>query len=87
MNKYEKAYKQLHRMILNDYSMGSRIINDFNPLKELVERTTPKKYYNPPTQGYIDYECPNCHKYLCSNERKTHYKYCYRCGQALDWSD
>ena len=33
-------------------------------------------------KGTTVYECPNCKKWIS----KT-YKYCYACGQALDWSD
>ena len=85
MNKYEKAYKQLYRMIVNDYSMGARIINDFDSLKELVERATPKKVvkrnrnYCPKCDGIITINTDRC---FCNNLHNSE-----PCGQALDWSE
>ena len=85
MNKYIKALEDIGLYWNSGYNVdGDTAIKD---LKELVERATPMKTYNPLTQGFIDYECHKCNKYICSNERKRHIKFCPSCGQALDWSD
>ena len=50
-----------------------------------------------PTKGSIKYLssytddppvllCPNCQEHI-PTEGCNFYKYCYKCGQALDWSD
>ena len=55
-------------------------------LQELVERATPKKPIKSEEQDirYVTkYECPNCHQYFTGKISK----YCYHCGQALDWSE
>jgi hypothetical protein len=40
---------------------------------------------------YHDYACPSCGQYICPEPAKENYesimKFCYVCGQALDWSD
>lgn len=66
-------------------------------LDELVEKATPKKpidctKYGKYSKGFFeghnetlrDLRCPNCKKKV----RLVHkYKYCAKCGQALDWGD
>ena len=32
--------------------------------------------------GTTIYKCPNCNEFISRT-----YDYCYKCGQALDWSD
>ena len=33
-------------------------------------------------EGTTVYRCPNCNEFISRT-----YDYCYKCGQALDWSD
>ena len=33
-------------------------------------------------KGTTIYKCPNCNEFISRT-----YDYCYKCGQALDWSD
>ena len=33
-------------------------------------------------EGTTVHKCPNCNEFISRT-----YKYCYKCGQALDWSD
>ena len=55
--------------------------------KEALEKQIPKK---PIEDGYYDEPCvcPNCGSNVI-NEADNDYRFncCYRCGQALDWSD
>ena len=58
-----------------------------------IEKQIPKKPKKKEENQYSTYyDCPCCGGYLmskidgelcCGQE----YEYCYRCGQALDWSD
>ena len=54
---------------------------------DALEKQMPKK---PIEDGYYDLPCacPNCGSNV-ANEADNDYqfKYCYHCGQALDWSD
>lgn len=56
-----------------------------------IEKQIPKKPL--PTKGAADMfganeplwgegECPNCKHYI-----RLPHKYCYKCGQAIDWSE
>lgn len=48
--------------------------------KQIPKKTTEREYV---PNGTLVYGCcPNC-SYLTKN----HFKYCAKCGQALDWSD
>ena len=88
MTKYEKALKNFEEELINMYGCDEGNMDiDLTLIKELVERATPKKPYNPPTQGFIDFDCPRCYKYICTNERKRSINFCPNCGQALDWSE
>lgn len=76
---------------------------DYETLKELVERATPKKpeYYSEEKDGYWSgdvyfkggttecWECPSCGSFICyvDEENICGDDYCPTCGQALDWSD
>ena len=59
--------------------------------REVLEKQTPKKPL--PTKAATDMlgaddplwgegECPNCEHYI-----RLPHKYCYKCGQAIDWSE
>lgn len=51
---------------------------------EALEKRMPKK---PDICGEDLFICPNCKLELFSSEEFESNKYCYNCGQALDWSD
>lgn len=68
MNKYQQA--------LNNCVNRWAPTKDWNLLKALVEKATPKKPYD---KGDY-YICPNC-----SNDKCVCGKFCPNCGQALDW--
>lgn len=83
MNKYQQALDNC----VNRWTPTA----DWNLLKALVEKATPKKPINQSTpvvrQGY----CPNCkgelRKLGSRNEVVLEGQlYCCSCGQALDWS-
>ena len=65
---------------LKDFYFGEYCV-----LEELVEKATPKKSLNV-FKLLIDLfdagDCP-----ICGYELNSGFKYCPRCGQALDWSE
>lgn len=98
MNKYEKALDWLtwHCIAKNEYHddeiVYERIKNFFiepviKPLRDLIEKATPKK----PILGhadkdlsYYEWNCPTCDEFHMSHVIE---KYCSHCGQAIDWSE
>lgn len=95
MNKYQKAYDTidtiLHLMCGIEREDGYRPTQDemkesMKILKKLVEKVTPKKQIvlKPDGLDFNVVECPNCHKILLGAGVA---RYCYRCGQRLDWSE
>ena len=90
MNKYKKALHNIKEELETAFGCDEfnvNVIDDYDIIAELVERATPKKPYNPPTQGFIDFDCPRCYKYICTNERKRSINFCPHCGQKLYWGD
>ena len=98
MNKYQEAKAWIDK--INDHAEWTRCDIEepaLSQLKELVKRATPKKpidrtKYEEHSNDFFenyggtlkDIRCPNCNKKV----RLVHkYKYCAKCGQALDWSD
>ena len=98
MNKYEDALDWLiwHCIAKNEYHnddiVYERIKNVFiepviKPLRELIEKATPKK----PTEADASEENSYC-AWLCPTCGRTHINnyplnYCSDCGQKIDWSD
>lgn len=92
MNKYQEAldYAKKHLDSKND-------LKKVGVLQELIDKATPKKphekYYQiicgvDDTMNCIDYHCLNCGKKVVSDiVNYKEYRYCYHCGQAIDWSD
>ncbi|WP_314112182.1 hypothetical protein [uncultured Solobacterium sp.] len=80
MNKYQEA--------LNNCVNRWAPTADWNLLKALVERATPKKPDVNINNGY----CPNCHQAFGLERtrqamiRPYWLSFCPCCGQALDWS-
>ena len=81
MNKYQQA--------LNNCVNRWAPTADWNLLKALVERATPKKPDVNINNGY----CPNCHQAFGLERtrqamiRPYWLSYCPCCGQALDWGE
>lgn len=88
MNKYQEAFISIED---NKYQYGTD--EQWDLLKELVEKATPKKpeikelirkdnYRDGTNIPRFDWWCPNCHlEHISGND----INYCPTCGQALDW--
>ena len=83
MNKYEKAFNYLKEHVTFD------TVDEMIDIKELVEKATPKKSLIAFADGVtVDGSivqkkalvCPLCKSFLVERQ-----KYCFSCGQALDW--
>lgn len=64
------------------------------PAPDGMERLTPKKPTRNTRYGmggtYYDYFCPGCSRLLSYEPdayRRTVEKFCYRCGQTIDWTE
>ena len=98
MNKYQEALNRvktapsfiggtdLYKTHLNSSEL---FLQDITTLQELVDKTTPKKVsaewrtgYDPKLYYPKSFYCPSCSRRLRGNQS---YKYCPKCGQALDW--
>lgn len=78
MNKYQEA--------LNNCVNRWAPTKDWNLLKGLVEKVTPKKPKNWKAErrpnGAVEFNCPVCNRLYI--ERVN---FCSSCGQAIDWSE
>lgn len=72
MNKYQEA--------LNNCVNRWAPTADWNLLKSLVEKATPKKPIQKAAGRTV---CPNCERSIA---REVSPRYCSVCGQRLDWS-
>lgn len=91
MNKYQEAYKRME-FVINGFTRHTamELHKDIQPIKELVEKTTPKKVRRALhiANGY-KHCCPICSSYVGTISkvgRIDEDDYCPTCGQALDWS-
>ena len=73
MNRYQQA--------LNNCVNRWAPSKDWNLLKELVEKATPKKPIQKAAGRTV---CPNCERSIA---REVSPRYCSVCGQRLDWSE
>ena len=73
MNKYQEA--------LNNCVNRWAPTADWNLLKSLVEKATPKKPIQKAAGRTV---CPNCERSIA---REVSPRYCSICGQRLDWSE
>lgn len=78
-----------HGCIYRDKRGGEALEIAVIALKKQIPKKPKKKEEN---QYSAFYDCPCCGGYLVSKIDGElcggqEYKYCYRCGQALDWSD
>lgn len=69
-----------------DGPIGKKIAykEEFDILRKLVERDTPKKVGIGTSKHFKFPICPNCKYELNEYDRDKH---CKECGQRLDWSD
>lgn len=103
MNKYQEALDRLCENNYFDEKGNCNcdlIVMDRILMQELVDKATPKKPLKHPSYkfSFIDnafkqqklYICPTCRNAclvrIAPNERNEN-RYCYDCGQAIDWSD
>lgn len=85
MNKYQEALAEIEETCLCIDSVSDVDVY-LNPIRELVEKTTPKKAIKADEQNIrfvTTYICPNCNKEFTGKISN----YCYHCGQKIDWSD
>ena len=73
MNKYQEALNNC----VNRWAPAA----DWNLLKALVEKATPKKPIHKAAGRTV---CPNCERSIV---REISPQYCSICGQRLDWSE
>lgn len=73
MNRYQQALNNC----VNRWAPAA----DWNLLKSLVEKATPKKPIQKAAGRKV---CPNCER---STVREVSPRYCSVCGQRLDWSE
>ena len=78
MNKYQQALNNC----VNRWAPAA----DWNLLKSLVEKATPKKPKNWKAErrvnGKVEFNCPVCNRLY--TERVN---FCSSCGQAIDWGE
>lgn len=103
MNKHQEALDRLCENNYFDEKGDCNcdlIVMDRILMQELVDKATPKKPLKHPSYkfSFIDnifkqqklYICPTCRNAclvrIAPNERNEN-RYCYDCGQAIDWSD
>lgn len=81
MNDYKNALKEVIETF-NKLDVEGRFItrSNLDLLNKLVQRATPMR---PKFDGFLDL-CPICE---CSAFEEFSYKYCPRCGQAIDWEE
>ena len=85
MNQYKEAFEYIKNYceLDDDCVKWPLYQRSIKSLKELVNKVTPKK----PLKNRYDYLiCPICTNEI-ENERGHVFKYCPKCGQALDWSE
>jgi hypothetical protein len=95
MNKYQKTLDELCKTCAYSPECGDGCCDlvfrggrceEYNILKELVEKATPKK---PNIHGFrecrevntISFTCPICNKHIGRDN------FCEHCGQRLSWSE
>lgn len=89
MNKYQEALEHIIKCDREDCGMSylsDAYRNDLSVLRELVDKATPNKPIKdrPSKIRYVQtYVCPSCRNSFSGEISR----FCYHCGQALDWSD
>ena len=93
MNKYQEALARIEKTAFfkteHDFDNFRK---DAKLLQELLDKTTPMKpkiYIDNKKESKRVYACPRCGNSCLkkwANERQVN-RYCWDCGQALDWSE
>ena len=87
--KYEEVMEQkkgfkVERVNIKDGTMTITVSSDWlETVSDAVEKQIPKK----PKYNGGECECPVCGDGWNSNEYGSGMKFCWECGQKLDWSD
>ena len=87
--KYEEVMEQkkgfkVERVNIKDGTMTITVSSDWlETVSDAVEKQIPKK----PKYNGGECECPTCGDGWNSNEYGSGMKFCWECGQKLDWSD
>ena len=87
LNEIEKQQNEASIAFLGTIQLE---VPEFNAVKNALEKQIPKKGTIKYLSSYTDDPpvllCPNCQEHI-PTEGCNFYKYCYKCGQSLDWSD
>lgn len=87
--KYEEVMEQkkgfkVERVNIKEGTMTITVSADWlETVSDAVEKQIPKK----PKYNGGECECPTCGDDWNSNEYGSGMKFCWECGQKLDWSD
>ena len=91
MNKYQEAYEFIEGIAGKEdvYIPFSDMDEAIKPIKELVDKATPRKPIEISHIGLYGWACPSCANCVSNYPKRGHdkIKFCYSCGQALDWSE
>lgn len=95
MNKYQEALDNIGSLYMYDEDgeadcmlSESFMKDDYDILKELVEKETPKKpIYKRDNNRYVCGNCEERFPYTRDGIDQYMYHYCPYCGQKADWSD
>lgn len=94
----QEAAEEIQNLYGNDIDLTERLYSKATEFEQLEEAIPDKQILkrmiteSELDREFIDYICPNCKNILHqqfkgSKEPFRHFRYCYDCGQALDWSD
>lgn len=86
----DKAVLGEIKEIAKENGLERQIILNERNIVSALEKQIPKKGSIKYLSSYTDDPpvllCPNCQEHI-PTEGCNFYKYCYNCGQALDWGD
>lgn len=89
--KIKEAIENLKYLISGDCTDNQMdFVEEIEMGIQALEKQIPKKGTIKYLSSYTDDPpvllCPNCQEHI-PTEGCNFYKYCYKCGQSLDWSD
>ena len=87
--------RELEEAIISINDNIKLVRQSLTELEELKKRDTPMKLtqasrFTTDKKLYGMYACNSCHEvipYITLNSKRVKPKFCYHCGQRLDWSD
>lgn len=85
-------YKDALYFMTHNGATSSEETESYQMMVEAMEKQIPKKpinVYKTWDYGNISkWVCPSCsYEHRSSSSRSCDYKYCTKCGQAIDWSE